>query len=100
MGWNEFIVSCAVSAAIAYIIGLKDGKREGKRLERLRCQTVLSRSLNVRYSPTTREALVCISGHQTEEEMEAELNRITEVVDQMNKSGYASDRQKEKADGE
>lgn len=61
---------------VLLVKAFRSGKREGARLERLRCGTILQRSMYVRYSPTTKIALECIYEVITPEHMEAKLFKL------------------------
>lgn len=47
----------------------RSGFKDGAKKENKRCQSILITALQVRGSPSTQQALVCIAGNQTEEQM-------------------------------
>lgn len=59
------------------------GKRKGSDEERWRCEHLLLTALNVRFSPTAREAAATIAGRQTEEQMIDELLSMNETTRQV-----------------
>lgn len=54
------------------------GMREGRKRENERCRGIIMRALQVRMSPTAREALVCIAGNQTRQKMVRALEKLDE----------------------
>lgn len=62
-----------------FYLGVFGGMHEGRNKERQRCCDIIERALQVRFSPTMREALVCIASNQTSEEMEQNLKEICDA---------------------
>jgi hypothetical protein len=67
------MVLCPLAVAIFnYCMGHKHGTKN----EKERCETILEHSIRIRFSPTTREALVCIAGNQTKDQMIKSLEEL------------------------
>jgi hypothetical protein len=64
-----FILALATALSVGCTLGIFLGRRRGKALENERCQVILLRALQVRGSPSTQQALICIAGNQTEKQM-------------------------------
>jgi hypothetical protein len=59
-----FILALATAFLMGCVLGNFLGQRKGKKLENERCRNILLRALQVRGSPSTQQALVCIAGNQ------------------------------------
>jgi len=94
MWWWIGALLWVFSIVILWAIAYRLGEREGTRLEKLRCGNILQRSLNIRFSPTTKAALECINGITTLDEMEEELLKLTEIMKKYKFEGESNVRKK------
>lgn len=70
------IVSHMIIIATTAFIFYRMGRKQGKFVENDRCQKIIMAALYIRVSPSTREALSCVAGNQTVEEMKTVLRDI------------------------
>lgn len=70
-----------MSMAMMYYIGVAMGKKDGIKVGLRQAEVILARAIQIRVSPTARQALICIVGNCTQTEMEEELYRINDRSD-------------------